>query len=78
MSVEPDFIAQCGDFDLLDPGQDQDIAAWWMLRGHEAVAEGCIWLRMSVDVPANLMLLEGWHRRPASEGEPRFLLARVD
>ena len=68
MREEPFYIWQTGE--LMSDAERQ---AWFEAATKEAHARGATFFRFSIhETIPHLILIEGWKKQPADQGEPRF------
>lgn len=74
--IEPDFLSQTA-----EAKTPEQRAEWAIARSREARAAGASWWRFTFRRAENLLLFEGWLKRPTDadgnlyEGAPRFQYA---
>lgn len=71
---EPQYIRQTAEIDLASDEAGKNAQAWWSKTVTQGMQEACTHFRFSWDAEHNLLLTEGWSRRPHDEGIPRFQL----
>lgn len=70
---EPDYLRQTGEWAGMS---DDERDAWWRSTFEEARAEGCTFMRRSLDSFENptMALCEAWIAQPADQGPIRWQL----